>query len=293
MRPRSASTSTSPGRFGPADQLDHQVDPAALGAFQHPRREVLDVHRVGAERPNEVGGAERSAPRPARARPSAAAICTAAVPTAPDDPWISTVSPDRSSPCVVRASWAVMKTSGIAAASLLVDRVGHARHAAFVHGDPRGETAARHEAEHAVPGRPEPDALARSRHRARDLEARHVGHHPRRRRIAPLPLLHVGGVQPRERHVDEHLVGPDRRIVAIDDLDHVVAAGAGERHRPHAAAVASIERTVSIAGASRSTWSSTSARLSSPSTNRSYGRSPTVAVRASMSRCSGAAPSPG
>ncbi len=89
------------------------------------------------------------------------------------------------------------------------------------------------EAEDAVAGLParprSPAGLDRSGH----LEARDVGRGAGRRGIAPGPLLEVGGIQPREAHLDENVLVAGSRIGPVLEPDDLVAAGAGEDDSPH------------------------------------------------------------
>ena len=134
-------------------------------------------------------------------------------------------SPSAAKPRSNRLTQTVNNVSGIAAASIMRQRLGHRQAGARRRDAIFGIAAARDQRADLLadqPARP----LARRHDLAGDLEPRNVAS-ARRRRIKAAALQHVGPVDPGRGHPDQHLARPGPRHRPLDQLELFGSAGFG------------------------------------------------------------------
>ena len=147
-------------------------------------------------------------------------------------PWTSSVSPSRAQPRSNTLCHTVNSVSGIAAASASDSAVGHRQAVARVGQAVFGIAAAGDQRADLRPASASDDAFAQRDDFAGNLQPGDR-RGARRRRIAPLPLEHVGPVDPGIGDPDQHLAGAGHRQRPSPGLEHFGTARRVESHRGH------------------------------------------------------------
>ena len=221
------------GEVHGTDELEQHVGSDATGRLGDGGDEVLVGERLGAERlDGRPGTVAPDHAEHARAADEADLTGGAADPAgrAVDEQCLARDETGLASDRVVGSHEAL----GDRCDRLLVERVGSRREVALGCEHAARETAAADESEHAV-SRCEPEDPGAARDdRPADLEPRNVGRPARRGGIAPLALLHVGGIEPRVASCDQHLALARFGIGPLLDADDLVAAGSAVDHCSHA-----------------------------------------------------------
>ena len=124
-----------------------------------------------------------------------------------------------------------MKTSGSPPASGNADRLGHGHELALVDDRELALAAAADDPHDAVALGEARRAVAEAGDLTRELEAGDVLRRAGRGRVAPAQLHHVGAVDARRAHADEHLAGPGLGVRVLLDEDLAVADRCGAHRR--------------------------------------------------------------